>query len=225
MESNSTNNWFSNFHNKVFKSCISLRGWLVKHTKCTQTKQDEHNTNGFCLNSFIILQHTNGKCGSKLHFKIDQTNQMEWDLLNKELNTGTNSRLYIHSISNSKTVFRCKTTIRKTQKKLVLLEKWQRNPKQLLVCMPKGFPVIYNSSFWCPSSSTGLVLSVLSLLLRSFSKTSSKGGSPGLRKTWSPILISYASGWFNTNSLSWRHSRYISTKRYVRGLELGNVEF
>ena len=38
--------------------------------------------------------------------------------------------------------------------------------------------------------------------------TSYRGGFPGLRKNWSPILILYASDWSKTNSFNWWHEKH-----------------
>ena len=54
---------------------------------------------------------------------------------------------------------------------------------QLCSCLPERLPVNYNSSFNCFPFSVGLVSSTLFFSLWSFARTSSKGGSPGLRKT------------------------------------------
>ena len=53
---------------------------------------------------------------------------------------------------------------------------------QLCSCVPERLPVNYNSSFNCFPFLVGLVLSTLFFSLWSFARTSSKGGSPGLRK-------------------------------------------
>lgn len=63
----------------------------------------------------------------------------------------------------------------------------------------------YNSVFKFPSTSSGSAFSVLPFSSLNFWITSSRGGSPGLLKSCSPILISYASDWSKIYSFNWWH--------------------
>lgn len=71
----------------------------------------------------------------------------------------------------------------------------------------------YNS--WCNGTafSEEPVPSALFLSFWSNSMTSSRGGSPGLRNTWSPILISYDSAWLNTNSFNCSQKKQFKKKK------------